>query len=93
MSPVAPKRDELTRSIGALKAEGATGLYATVDDAARMMASRFDPARINGVVVLTDGNNDYSAFGSIDPLLANLRHQPPDRAIRVFCIAYGDDAS
>ena len=56
------------------------------------MGRDFDPDRINGVVVLTDGKNDFADFDSADPLLEDLSHQSPDRAVRVFCIAYGDDA-
>ena len=47
---------------------------------------------IDGVVVLTDGRNDYPDFSSVDPVLAHLQDQPPERSVRVFCIAYGDDA-
>ena len=44
------------------------------------------------MVVLTDGRNDYADYSSVDPLLAHLRARAPRRAVRVFCIAYGDDA-
>ena len=92
VSALGPKRTSLEHAIAALKQEGATGLYATVDDATSEMSTAFDPDRINGVVVLTDGRNDYAAFPSIDPLLTQLTHQPAARSIRVFCIAYGEDA-
>ena len=92
VSPLGPKRDALRETIAALRPGGGTGLYATIDRATQSMSTGFDPSRINGIVVLTDGVNDYSAFDSVDPVLAHLSHQPDDRAIRVFCIGYGDDA-
>ena len=92
VSELGPKRDHLERQIDALHQGGATGLYATVSDATGAMGAGFDPARINGIVVLTDGRNDYTPYPSIDPLITELTHQPAARAIRIFCIAYGDDA-
>jgi Ca-activated chloride channel family protein len=67
-------------------------LYRTVDDAAARMTATFDPTRINGIVVLTDGQNDYQDYSSVDPLLHDLSLQPADRSVRVVCIAYGEDA-
>jgi len=95
LSPVTqlgPKIGGLREAIGSLEPQLGTGLYRTVDDAAALMADTFDPSRINGVVVLTDGKNDYADFSSVDPVLARLQGQPPERSVRVFCIAYGDDA-
>jgi Ca-activated chloride channel homolog len=92
VSRLGPKLDRLRRAIRSLRPSGGTALYATLNDATKMMSAGFDPARINGIVVLTDGRNDYYPFESVDPVIAQLTHQPSDRAIRVFCIAYGDDA-
>ena len=58
----------------------------------RRWSARSIRRSINGVVVLTDGKNDYSEYSSVDPLARAPADQPPDRAVRVFCIAYGDDA-
>ena len=92
MSALGPKRGELRERIGSLETSGGTGLYATVDHAVNVMHGSFDPDRINGIVVLTDGRNDYAEYASPDPLLSTLAHQPADRTVRVFCIAYGHDA-
>jgi len=95
LSPVSrlePKIAELRASIQALTPRAGTALYRTIDDATAEMVRSFDPARINGVVVLTDGRNDYESYASVGPLLVHLRSEPPDRSVRVFCIGYGDDA-
>ena len=92
MSALGPKRAELRERIGSLGTSGGTGLYATVDHAVDVMHGSFDPDRINGIVVLTDGRNDYAEYASPDPLISTLAHQPADRTVRVFCIAYGHDA-
>jgi Ca-activated chloride channel family protein len=92
VSPLGPKLTELRTAIDGWEAGGGTGLYATVQHATDVMAGAFDASRINGVVVLSDGKNEYPNFDSVDPLIARLSSQPSDRAIRVFCIGYGDDA-
>jgi Ca-activated chloride channel homolog len=92
VSALGPKEDALRKQIRSLTPEGGTGLYATVAEATRSMRASFDPSRINGIVVMTDGVNDYGAYTSVGPLVGLLRNEPPDRAVRVFCIAYGADA-
>jgi Ca-activated chloride channel homolog len=78
--------------IDALIAQGGTGLYATTRAAKRVMEEDFDPARINAVVVLTDGKNEYPPDNNIDSLVRELESEDADRQVRVFPIAYGDDA-
>ena len=52
----------LAQAMAGLQAvpEGGTGLYDTVLDAVRTMRASYDPARVNVVLVLTDGMNDDS---------------------------------
>jgi Ca-activated chloride channel family protein len=92
VSALGPKIEGVRESIRNLGTESGTALYRSVDDASAHMVASFDPERINGLVVLTDGQNDYADYSSIEPLLARLSSEPPDRAVRVFCIAYGADA-
>ena len=77
---VIPARDEADR------------VAATVRAAARSLESSFDASRINAVVVLTDGRNEYPPDSDLGNLARDLRGEDVDRSVRVFPIAYGDDA-
>jgi Ca-activated chloride channel family protein len=92
VSALGPKIDALRGEIRGLEPFSGTALYKSVDDAAAEMVRSFDPTRINGIVVLTDGRNDYAAYSSIEPVVDHLQSEPADRSVRVFCIAYGADA-
>jgi Ca-activated chloride channel family protein len=78
--------------IADLQPDGGTGLYATVRAASAALSASYDPARINAIVVLTDGRNEFPADNNIDSLTAALNPEDLDRAVRVFPIAYGEDA-
>ena len=78
--------------IADLQPDGGTGLYATGRAASRTLAAAYDPSRINAVVVLTDGRNEFPADNNIDSLTSELNVEDGDRAVRVFPIAYGEDA-
>ncbi|MBE1492038.1 vWA domain-containing protein [Plantactinospora soyae] len=73
--------------IADLHVEGGTALYATVRAARQHVLERYDPARINAVVVLTDGKNEYSQDNNLAQLLADVALDP-DRPVKVFCIAF-----
>jgi Ca-activated chloride channel homolog len=90
--PAAQQLGQVRSQIDALVAQGGTGLYATTRAAARQMKESFDPSRINAVVVLTDGKNEYAPDSDIDSLTAALGSEDADRQVRVFPIAYGEDA-
>jgi Ca-activated chloride channel family protein len=92
VGPVSERGDDLRARIGSLVPRGGTGLYATTKAAARTMRESFDPARINAVVLLTDGRNEYPPDTDLDGLLRQLRAEGEDVAVRVFPIAYGQDA-
>jgi Ca-activated chloride channel family protein len=76
-----------------------TPLYAVTQRTYEEALAAFDPARINAVVLLSDGRNqdDDSADDRdqltelIDTLQAGGEGQA-SRPVRVFPIAYGDDA-
>jgi Ca-activated chloride channel family protein len=78
--------------IADLQPDGGTGLYATVRAASAALSASYDPSRINAIVVLTDGRNEFPADNNIDSLTAALNPEDLDRAVRVFPIAYGEDA-
>jgi Ca-activated chloride channel family protein len=53
------------------------------------MRQQFDPERINGVVLLTDGRNEDPNNQDLPGL---LRYLDSELNVRVFAIAYGADA-
>ncbi|MDT7547171.1 MAG: Ca-activated chloride channel [Actinomycetota bacterium] len=88
-------RDNLAsvkRQIADLQPNGGTGLYATVRAASKELTANYDATRINAIVVLTDGRNEFPADNNINSLTAALNPEDADRAVRVFPIAYGEDA-
>jgi Ca-activated chloride channel homolog len=83
---------EFTSKVSGLAAEGGTALYATTRAAVQSVQSSFDRDKINAVVLLTDGKNEYSADNNLDSLLTDLAPEDTDTAVRVFPIAYGGQA-
>lgn len=95
-------REELRRRIDELIPLNGTPLYdVTAESYATASAEEnFDPARINAVVLLTDGVNDDGEptddDRQLDELLADLRaggEGQATRPVRVFTIAYSADAA
>lgn len=90
--PASARNADIKAQIADLVPGGGTGLYATTRAATRALNETFDVARINAVVVLTDGRNEFPGDNSIDSLVDELSPEDVDRTVRVFPIAYGDDA-
>jgi Ca-activated chloride channel family protein len=93
--PIGPMRQNeklLRDKIGSLTPVGGTALYATTRAAVKQMRDTFDPERINAVVFLTDGKNEYPSDTDLDGLLRSLVSEDESVAVRVFTIGYGDDA-
>ncbi len=78
--------------IDELQPDGGTALYATARAASKQLRAQYDLTRINAVVLLTDGKNEYPADSSLDSLTRELTSEDADRQVRVFTIAYGDNA-
>jgi Ca-activated chloride channel family protein len=78
--------------IKSLSAEGGTALYATTRAAQRKMVELSDPSRINAVVVLTDGKNEYPKDSDLDALVRDIDTSDKEIPVRVFTIAYGGQA-
>ena len=93
IGPLRDQEAQLRADIERLNPEG-TGrsLYATVAAAVGSVRQRFDPDRINAVILLTDGRNDDPASSSLNTLLRSLRAQPEDERVRIFTITYGAGA-
>jgi Ca-activated chloride channel family protein len=75
-----------------LQADGGTALYATTRAAVGQVEQSFDRSRINAVVLLTDGKNEYPPDNNLDQLISDLGGEQTDTSVRVFPIAYGDKA-
>ncbi|GAA4547499.1 substrate-binding domain-containing protein [Pseudonocardia xishanensis] len=90
---VGASRDQVQRVVRSLEPGGGTALYATTRAAVEQVRQTFDPNRINAVVLLTDGVNEYPPDNDLDGLVAGLDAEDASQVVRVFPIAYGEDAS
>lgn len=93
--PTGPVRSVLPAfqsKVDGLVADGGTALYATTRAAVRQVQSSFDRSRINAVVLLTDGKNEYPEDNDLGRLTGDLGGEETDTSVRVFPIAYGDKA-
>jgi len=76
-----------------LLAPGGTGLYDTTLAAVRAARDAYDPASVNSVVLITDGENEDDAGIQLDALLTTLGVEAdPARPVKVIGIALGPDA-
>ena len=91
-SPISTGKAALRRQISALVPQGGTALYATTRAAFRLLSANADPSRINAVVLLTDGRNEYPQDTDLPSLERELSPEDTSRAVRVFPIGYGADA-
>jgi Ca-activated chloride channel homolog len=78
--------------VAALEPGGGTALYATTRAAVRQVQEALDPTKINAVVLLTDGKNEYPADNNLDTLVQDIGSESESNAVRVFPIAYGAKA-
>ena len=100
--PVGPmdegQRSALRGQVEGLFPQNGTPLYQATQEAAELIRDSYDPSLINAVVLLTDGVNDdgdpTDDADQLDELIQTLRggEGANARAVRVFPIAYGDDA-
>ena len=82
-------RSALESAVGSLHAEGDTALLDGVYEANRRLQDLGDTERINAIVVMTDGRENYSSI-SLRNLVRELENG--DVPVVVFSIAYGQDA-
>jgi len=92
IGPLGQQKDRLKQMIKGLSPQGGTPLYAAIRSAHQAMRAHFDPSRINALLVLTDGQNEYSQDDDLGSLVRQLQAAGEDRAVRVFTIGYGGDA-
>ncbi len=92
---IGDQRELLATKIRALTPTQGTPLYTVARDSYKLMRDSYDPARINAVMLLTDGKNEDRRNNNLDALLNDLRagnEGQSSRPVRVFPIAYGKDA-
>jgi Ca-activated chloride channel family protein len=95
IGPVATQREQLAAKIQSLVPTSGTPLYTTALASYQDMKRTFDPARINAVVLLTDGKNDDPRNNDLEKTLTALRADSEGVSatpVRLFTIAYGQDA-
>jgi Ca-activated chloride channel homolog len=95
IAPIASNKDDLRANIDRLVPTQGTPLYTVTGDSFTKMTDEFDPARINAVVLLTDGRNEDPRNEDLPALLKDLRSSNEGEAtkpVRIFTIAYGNDA-
>jgi len=87
-------RDELSRTIDSLFAQGGTALYDSIDAGYQYLLTQNRPREsdsILSVVVLTDGEDTESKM-HLNELMDRIRYDGETHTIHVFTIAYGKDA-
>jgi Ca-activated chloride channel family protein len=92
IAAVSGNAGQIKNMINGMRAEGGTALYATTRAAQQKLLATATPDRINAVVVLTDGKNEYPKDNDLDGLLRDLDANNLENPVRVFTIAYGDKA-
>jgi Ca-activated chloride channel family protein len=92
VGPASSTVPEITAEIADLVPDGGTGLYATLRAAQTAMLDDLDPDKINAIVILTDGRNEYPPDSDLDGLVAQLGGESLDTSVRVFPIGYSTAA-
>jgi Ca-activated chloride channel family protein len=82
-------RKSFKASIRELKAVGGTRLYDAVWFAYERLQEQSDPARINAMVVMTDGKNTEGSV-SLEDIRSKI--SKADAPVLIFSVAYGEDA-
>ena len=94
IAEISGNREAIARKISSLVPTEGTPLYSTSSASFEFMKTQYDPARINAVVLLTDGRNEDD-FTDLNATIAKLRSGSEGQSsspIRLFTIAYGQDA-
>jgi Ca-activated chloride channel family protein len=92
LEPLGPQREQLIARIQQLIPAGGTPLYAATRKASEAVRAGAGDDTINAVVVMTDGKNEYPDDTDVDGLIRQLGDQALEGGVRVFTIAYGEDA-
>jgi Ca-activated chloride channel family protein len=91
-TPLTEGRATIESAVAGLIPIAGTGLYDTTQAAVQSVRQGYDPAKINAVLLLTDGMCDDNPPGcELGPLLTFLGSSERN-VVRVFAVAYGADA-
>jgi Ca-activated chloride channel family protein len=84
----------LRRAIGSLRADpgNRSALCSSVTAAVDSLRESFDPKKINGIILLSDGPDEGSVREDCARMLTAVKPPEPDKEVRIFTIAYGDAA-
>ena len=96
MEPIGRQREALADKIRSLTPMAGTPLYTVTKASYEKMKAEYDPARINAVVLLTDGKNEDPKNDDLDGTLRALSAGSEGLSatpVRVFTIAYGQSAA
>ncbi|SFK60129.1 vWA domain-containing protein [Streptomyces pini] len=89
--PMRENKKRLEKKLSELRAGGDTALYVTIRDAYRELAEAPDH-KSTAIVVLSDGHDFYKGEYDLNDLKADISAEGKDRPVRVFTIAYSNDA-
>ena len=99
IAPIGPNRAAMKARIAAQAPTNGTPLYDVTNAAYTAVRDKFDAAKINAVVLLTDGVNDDGQpdddQAQLDALIKALRvgtEGGNSRTVRIFPISYGEGA-
>lgn len=92
---IGANRETIRSKIRTLVPTNSTPLYTVARDSHKEMRDSYDPARINAVLLLTDGRNEDERNNDLDATLRALAEGSEGQAtspVRLFPIAYGSGA-
>jgi Ca-activated chloride channel family protein len=90
--PIAQQRKQIENAVTSLEPLNGTPLYASIKGALDALQSGYQSDKINALVVLTDGKNEYTPDNDLDGLIRRLQEQSVESPLRVFSIAYSQGA-
>jgi len=93
LTPVGSKRQQVLDSVSGIFEQGNTSLYDAILHAYQDLQAEGDPKHIRAIVVLSDGQDTASA-ASLQQVIDQIQATENEggNAIKVFTIAFGDDA-
>ena len=93
LSPIGEKRQQVLDSVSGIFEQNSTSLYDAVLNAYEDLQNEGDPTHIRAIVVLSDGADTASA-ATLNQVIQqiNISAGEGGNAIKVFTIAFGEDA-